>query len=45
VTGTPAVFVNGRPLDLPMSRENLAQAIDDELEFVAGHGQFKPDAP
>ena len=44
LTGTPSIFINGRPLVLPLSRENLAQAIDDELDFQAGHGAFVPDA-
>ena len=45
LTGTPSIFINGRPLVLNLSRESLAQAIDDELDYQAGHGAFAPDAP
>ncbi len=35
VTGTPAMFINGRPLVGAVSFEDLAKVIDDELERVA----------
>jgi protein-disulfide isomerase len=40
ITGTPALFVNGRPLVLPLNRENLRHAIDDELEWVNHGGRW-----
>jgi protein-disulfide isomerase len=39
VTGTPAFFINGRPLVGAQPFENFAQLIDDELERVAAPGK------
>lgn len=35
ITGTPSVFINGRPLILAPSVDNLAWTIEDELEWLA----------
>lgn len=39
VTGTPAFFINGRPLVGAQPYESFAQLIDDELERVAPPGK------
>lgn len=41
--GTPAIFLNGRPLILPISPETLAHAIDDELEWKQNNGHWAAD--
>jgi protein-disulfide isomerase len=37
VHGTPTIFLNGRPLTVPLTPENLQQAIEDEVEWKT-HG-------
>lgn len=43
VQGTPAIYVNGRPLSLPFSPELLQHAIDDEVEWQQNHGHWAQD--
>jgi protein-disulfide isomerase len=43
VQGTPAIYVNGRPLSLPFAPELLQHAIDDELEWQQNHGHWAQD--
>lgn len=43
VTGTPAIFVNGREFKLGLSEEMLAHTVDDELEWIAGKNAWIPD--
>lgn len=40
VHGTPTLFLNGRKFDLPLTQENLVQAIDDELEWQSNGGKW-----
>lgn len=46
VTGTPAVFVNGRAFNTQLfglSEQMLAHTVDDELEWIAGKNAWIPD--
>lgn len=43
VTGTPALFVNGREYRLGLSEDVLVHTVDDELEWIAGQGAWVPD--
>ncbi len=45
VSGTPAFFINGRPLVGAQPFETFAQVIDDELERVAAGTTKGPGAP
>jgi protein-disulfide isomerase len=43
VEGTPAVFVNGRKLLLPLSEVSLGHATEDELEWLSNGGKWAAD--
>jgi protein-disulfide isomerase len=43
VQGTPSIYVNGRPLVLPVSTDTLAHAIQDELEWKQNGGHWTAD--
>jgi protein-disulfide isomerase len=45
VSGTPAFFINGRPLVGAQPFESFAQVIDDELERIASAAADKARAP
>lgn len=40
ISGTPSIFVNGRPFLLPPTEENLAWTVEDELEWLAHGGTW-----
>lgn len=42
ISATPTVFVNGRPLSLPIDAANLERVLEDELEWKA-HNGWAPD--
>ena len=43
VQGTPSIYVNGRPLVLPVSPDTLVHAIQDELEWKQNGGHWAAD--
>jgi len=43
VEGTPAIFINGRPLMLAPSYDLIAHAVQDELEWTQNHGHWAAD--
>jgi protein-disulfide isomerase len=43
VQGTPSIFLNGRPLVLPIAEELLRHAIDDEIEWKSNGGHWSAD--
>ncbi len=43
VHGTPAIFVNGRPLTLRPTGENLIHAVEDELEYQSNGQAWAKD--
>lgn len=43
VTGTPALFFNGRRFSLPLTEANLALALEEELEWAANGGAWAKD--
>lgn len=42
IEATPSVFVNGRPLSLPLNPGSLVHAVEDELEFMQ-NGRWSQD--
>lgn len=40
ITGTPSVFMNGRPLVLPLGPGTLQHALEDELEWKSSGGKW-----
>ena len=39
VQGTPSIFINGRPLTLPVDAELVAHSVQDELTYQADSGR------